>query len=76
MVESVLSTLPDPCKDRKVPESECPALINRPLPDDVLFQKENGFPNWRHLKEIMCREGPVSKAQCMKILQQILNMLK
>ena len=68
MVESVMQALPDPCKDRTLSEAECPPLINRPLADEVLFQKENGFPNWRHLKELMCREGPVTKKQCMKIL--------
>lgn len=76
MVESLLLTLPDSCKDRKCTDAECPTLINRPLPDDILFNKSNGLPNWRNLKELMCREGPVSKSQCMRILQQILNMLK
>lgn len=76
MVEkNIFSALPDACSDRVVSDADCPTLISRPLPDDKLFN--NGKePNWKVLKELLCREGPVTKSQCLKILQQTLNMLK
>lgn len=51
MVENVTTfhALPDPYKDRVVPEQTCPALINRPMPDSLLFQ--NDVPNWKALRE-------------------------
>jgi hypothetical protein len=67
MVEKTLfKTLPNPCNDRVVAEKDCPALINLPLDDDVLFK--NNIPDWRLMKELLSREGPVTKVQCMRIL--------
>ena len=40
MVEKSATTfngLPDPCKDRVVPDDTCPALINKPMADSQLF---------------------------------------
>lgn len=34
------------------------------------------MPNWKNLKEHFCREGPVSKQQCLKLLKLTLNLLK
>jgi serine/threonine-protein phosphatase 2B catalytic subunit len=70
-----LAILPNPYNDRHCTDQECPTFINRPLSDDQLFLK-TGIPNWKTLKEHYCREGPVNKSQCLRILKATLNLLK
>lgn len=70
------SKLPDPCEDRAVTETECPRLINKPLEDDVMFPAPAGKPDWRLLKEFMSREGPITKAQCTRVLQLTIALMK
>ena len=31
--------LPDPFNDRKLSKNECPTLMNRPIQNDILFNK-------------------------------------
>jgi serine/threonine-protein phosphatase 2B catalytic subunit len=75
MVESY-SALPDPLNDRKCSEKECPKLINKPLEDSVLFSLEGGLPDWKLLKDFLSREGPITKPQCVRLLQLTIDMLK
>lgn len=66
--------MPDACNDRQVSEKDCPSLISKPLADDVLF-KDN-LPQWRVLRELLSREGPLTKAQVCRILKLAINMFK
>ena len=61
MVESLYSTVPDPCNDRTCSEKDCPKLVNKPLEDTVLFSQEGEKPDWKLLKEFLSREGPLTK---------------
>lgn len=77
MVDSLtlnLPTLPNACNDRVVSELDCPAMINRTVSNDVLFK--NNLPNWKVLKEIFSREGPLTKEQCSRIIKQAIGILK
>ena len=49
-------------------------MISKPLADDVLF-KDN-LPQWRLLRELLSREGPLTKAQVCRILKLAINMFK
>ena len=70
MVESsAFSTLPDGANDRFVSEKDCPSLVNKPLEDSKLFGGPGGIPDWRLLKEMLSREGPITKPQCCKLLR-------
>jgi hypothetical protein len=72
MVEkNMFLTLPDPCNDRVLSEKDCPTLVNRPLPDDVLFKKN--LPDWKVLRELQSREGPLTKDQTCRILKLAIN---
>ena len=57
-------------------ERDCPKLINKPLEDDVLFSQEGGNPDWKLLKDFLSREGPITKPQCVRLLQLTIDMLK
>ena len=43
---------------------------------DALLFPGDGYPDWRALRNHLKREGPVPKPQCMRLLKQILDMLK
>lgn len=61
--------LPDPVNDR--PLKDLPPFVNKAIDDSLLFQRnEEGkeIPNWRILEEFMSKEGPLLKAQVMKLL--------
>ena len=60
LADSDFSLLPDPIPDRKLTDSECPKMINRPVEDSALWNSDD-LPNWRLLKDFLAREGPISK---------------
>lgn len=66
MVESTeadlsYTLLPDPLNDRPMKDSECLILSNKPIDDKKLWKKE-GIPDWKMLKDYLCREGLVTKS--------------
>ena len=65
--------LPDPIPDRKLNDTQCPTIINRPISDDMLWSGE--VPNWRLLKDYLAREGPLTKEQIIKVLMKTLQLL-
>lgn len=60
--------LPDPLGDR--PMKDLPPFVNKCLDDKLLFPNGDGVPNWKLLEEFLSKEGPILKAQVMKILQK------
>jgi hypothetical protein len=66
--------LPDPLGDRKHNNVECPTLANRPLEDSKLWKDDK--PDWKMLKEFLCREGPVTKTQAVRLLKSSLEVFK
>ena len=62
--------LPDPFNDRKLSKNECPTLMNRPIQNDILFNK-NKLPDWKMLKEFLKYEGHITKEQCVTILKTV-----
>lgn len=46
------------------------------MEDSALFSGEGGLPDWKLLKEFLGKEGPVTKAQVVKLLNMTLDMLK
>lgn len=67
--------LPDPCNDRVIADTQCPKLAHKPL-DDAKFWVKEGVPNWKMLREFLCREGPVTKQQCVRVLKSVLEVFK
>lgn len=68
------TVLPDPLGDRKHKDSECLTLANKPLDDSKLWKDDK--PDWKMLKEFLCREGPVSKPQTVRLLKSSLEIFK
>ena len=69
--------LPDPIKDR--PLKDLPPFVNKAINDDYLFIKNEAgqeVPDWKLLEEFMSREGPLLKAQVMKIIKMGLDVFK
>lgn len=66
--------LPDPLGDRKLKDSECKILSNTPLDDSKLWLDDK--PDWKMLKEFLCREGPISKPQTVRLLKSSLELFK
>jgi hypothetical protein len=61
--------LPDPINDR--PVKDLPPFVNKALRDDILFKKNDEgkeIIDWKLYEEFMSKEGPMIKAQVMKIL--------
>ena len=71
--ESRFSIVPDPIPDRKLKDSECPRIINKPLSDSDLYS-EPGKPNWTLIKDFLAREGPITKSQITQILMDTLQL--
>ena len=69
------SLLPDPLPDRKLTDAECPKIINKSLESSQLWGSD-GLPNWRLLKDFLAREGPITKEQIVRILNEILQFFK
>jgi serine/threonine-protein phosphatase 2B catalytic subunit len=69
-----MDTLPDPFNDRQI--KSIPPPPHKPLEESLLYPAEKHIPDWRVLKTHMQKEGPVSKAQCAKILRDTLAMIK
>jgi len=68
--EHRFTLLPDPIPDRKLTDQECAKIINKPVGDDILWSGD--LPNWRVLKDYLAREGPVTKAQIIRLLMSTL----
>lgn len=81
MVETTTSNdisytlLNNPCNDRIISDSQCPILSDKPL-DDAKFWPKDGLPNWKMFRDFLCREGPVTKQQCVRLLNSVLEIFK
>lgn len=75
-IEALKNTiLPDPLQDRKLKDSACLIMSNRPLADDNFWSKP-GVPDWKLLQHFFMREGTVTKSQCVKLLRLVLDVFK
>eukprot|EP01066_Platyproteum_vivax_P010855 Platyproteum_vivax@DN4888_c0_g1_i1.p1 len=63
----------DPFADRVVKEIEPPP--SKPLADELLFPKKNGVPDWKVLRDHLCREGRVKKEHCLDLIKRVTNIV-
>jgi serine/threonine-protein phosphatase 2B catalytic subunit len=69
--------LPDPVNDR--PLKDLPPFVNKALDDSLLFPRNSEgveVPDWKILEEFMQKEGPLIKAQVMKIIAMGTDIFK
>jgi serine/threonine-protein phosphatase 2B catalytic subunit len=71
----LLTTLPDPCNDRKIAADVCPLPCNRPLPDSLLFPT-NELPDVEVLRQFYSRQGSLTKTQCERILRGVTTLFR